>query len=254
MIQLQPQYLHRDAWASLLEKTDYPFEVIDPVAPPILGNETEYADCCRWYRSSGRVRAVHGAFVDVNPASGDPMFKQLSRQRCRESCLLACQLGAKDVVFHAGAFPFLRGGYLEAWASSCAAFYDELAQSYEVQIFIENSADLDPTPLRLLMEKRTSEAVQVCLDLGHAHYSRAPMETWFTELGPYIGYLHLSDNRGLFDDHLPLGAGTLDWAEADRLWRTLGRDVPITLEAGSAADAEQSLHYLRTHGYFGMEV
>ena len=38
--------------------------------------------------------SVHGAFIDVNPASGDLRFRELSRKRCRESCEIAAALGA----------------------------------------------------------------------------------------------------------------------------------------------------------------
>ena len=221
------------------------------MAPMLDGNAA--AACREWYKSSGRVNAIHGAFIDVNPASGDPAFRELSRRRCWESCVLAVALGAEQVVFHSSAFPFLRGGYLENWADLCAAFYMELVEEYSgLTLCIENSQDLDPEPLKALM-KRAGNGVGVCLDIGHANYSGTPLEAWFDVLGPSIACLHLSDNMGRFDDHLPLGDGVIDWALANRLYQGLGHQLPMTLEVGGLQGVEKSLAFLRRKGYFGLE-
>lgn len=252
-MRVQPEYKTRHQWEALARQENLSYEVLELSLPPFLGGTGDAFDCCReWYRSSGRVRAVHGAFIDINPASGDPDFRELSQKRCRESCALAAALGARQVVLHASAVPFLRGAYLDSWAAVCAEFYLELAETYGVMLCIENSQDLDPTPLEALT-RRTGGGVRLCLDIGHANYSCAPLEAWFDRLGSAIGCLHLSDNMGRFDDHLPLGDGLVDWALADRLWRGLGKELPITLEVGGIQGVERSLAYLRRHGYFGME-
>ena len=254
MIRIQPQYGQRELWDELARREDLAYEALELSLSPLLeGEGAAFVSCRDWYRGSGRTHALHGAFIDVNPASGDPAFRELSRRRCRESCALAAELGAEQVVFHASAFPFLRGAYLENWAGLCASFYTELAERYGgLTVCVENSQDLDPEPLAALLA-RTGDGVGVCLDIGHANYSDAPMEAWFDALGPSIACLHLSDNMGRLDDHLPLGDGEIDWAMADRLWRQLGRDVPVTLEVGGLQGVEKSLGFLRRNGYFGME-
>ena len=254
MIRIQPQLAERERWERLAQREALAYEALEFSAPPMLGCAGDaFEECRNWYRNSGRTRALHGAFIDVNPASGDPAFRELSRRRCRESCALAAALGAEQVVFHSSAFPFLRGGYLENWADLCAAFYMELVEEYSgLTLCIENSQDLDPEPLKALM-KRARNGVGVCLDIGHAHYSGTPLETWFDVLGPSIACLHLSDNMGRFDDHLPLGDGGIDWALADRLYQGLGKELPMTLEVGGLQGVEKSLAFLRRNGYFGLE-
>ena len=251
MIQLQPQYAHRHQWEELAQRENLSYEVLELSMPAPLGADGD-TQCRDWYRDCGRTRALHGAFIDVNPASGDPGFWALSRRRCRESCELALALNVKYVVFHSSAFPFLRGAYLSHWAGVCAEFYTELADEYGLIICVENSMDVNPEPLCTLLRETSAAQVQVCLDIGHAHYAQVPLEQWFDELGEHIGYLHLSDNNGQFDEHLPLGLGNVDWALADSLWRQLGRSVPMTLEVGGITDVEQSLTYLKRHGYFGL--
>lgn len=252
-IQLQPQSAELGQWVTLAREEGGSFEVMDPFFLSGIGNFEKYGDIAQQYREIGLVASVHGAFIDVNPASGDPAFRELSRQRCRESCEIAAALGARNVVFHSSAFPFLRGAYLENWAAGCASFYEELVEQYPVHIYIENAQDLDPTPLRSLMERISSDEIGVCLDIGHSHYSRTPVTQWFDALGPWIGYLHLSDNLGDFDDHLPLGKGSIDWAQVNQLWESLEKKIPITLETGDIVSTKESICFLRRHHYFGLE-
>jgi sugar phosphate isomerase/epimerase len=226
---------------------------MDPFFLSGIGNFGEYKQIAQQFQKTGMAASVHGAFIDVNPASGDPGFRELSRQRCRQSCEIALALGAENVVFHSSAFPFLRGAYLENWAAGCASFYEELVAQYPVRICIENAQDLDPTPLRSLMEQVHSDRVGVCLDIGHIHYSRTPVSQWFSQLGEWIRYLHLSDNMGEFDDHLPLGKGSIPWEQVNDLWESLGKDIPITLETGDLVSTKESLYFLRKHHYFGLE-
>lgn len=252
-IQLQPQSADLEQWVTLAREECTSFEVMDPSFLSGIGNFEKYGEIAQLYRKTGMAASVHGAFIDVNPASGDPDFRELSRQRCRESCEIALALGAENVVFHSSAFPFLRGAYLDNWAVSCASFYEELVAQYPVRIYIENAQDLDPTPLRCLMEQIHSDRIGVCLDIGHVHYSRVPVCQWFDQLGQWILYLHLSDNLGEFDDHLPLGKGSIDWAQVNRLWKSLDKDIPITLETGNLNSTKESIYFLRKHHYFGLE-
>ena len=248
---VQPTAADWERWSALITEENLEIEALEFSMPALLADqETAEREAAR-YRETGRVASVHGAFIDVNPASGDPQFRALSERRCRFSCALAKSLGAEWVTFHSSCFPFLRGGYLDRWAAVCADFYGALAEEYALTICIENSPDLDPGPMAALM-RRCGPGVRVCLDFGHANYSRAPLRQWFDAVGDWLYCFHLSDNKGQFDDHLPLGQGTVDWALADRLWRELDRDTPMTFEVGGVEGVRTSLAFLQ-EGYFGME-
>lgn len=234
------------------QQHDMQFEVLELFAPPALGNDELLKPCIAWHAAHNRVHSIHGAFVDINPASGDPEIRALSRRRCHESCAIARRLGAKYVVIHGSCFPFLRGGYISFWAERCSSFFEELASAYpDVTVCIENSMDIDPTPLEMLMERIHAPNVCVCLDIGHARYSGTPIREWFERLGDRIEYLHLSDNLGRFDDHLPIGDGVIDWVEADALCRALDRPLTVTLELDTLDDVRQSIDYMREKGLFG---
>ncbi len=246
MIQIQPVYDLRAEYEVLAERRGLLFEALELSFDGV--SEEKY----NWYKACDRVRSLHGAFIDVNPASGDGEIAALSEKRYAESCEKAVVCGARNVVFHSACFPFLRGYYLESWLNKSAESCTRLAEKYpRLNIYIENSFDIDPVPIKGLMERLTVRNVGVCLDIGHINYSRASLEEWFDALGEYTGYLHLSDNMGVYDDHMTLGTGTVDWKKADALFASLGKNVPVTLEVGSADNIVRSLDFLEANGYFG---
>lgn len=249
-LQIQPRYGERDKCIELAERENLFYEPVEMYMAPALANASLYNELNTWHKSLGRIRSIHGAFIDVNPASSSAVVREHSRKWCEESCRLAKELGARWVVLHSSCAPFLRGAYIDNWANITAQYFMQLAEAYDLTICVENSMDIDPVPLMEIMKRVSGNKVQVCLDMGHVNYSNEPMEAWFDRLGDHIGYLHLSDNYGRYDDHLPIGDGTVDWAMADKLWRGLHRNIPITLEVGSVDNVKRSLEYLRQHGCF----
>ncbi len=252
VIQVQPRYDFREEWEVLADKEGLSYEALDFSTQPALVESGLFEEYLGWYGSCGRTTSVHGFFIDVNPASGDPDFRMLSQDRCRSSCETARAIGAKNVVFHSSCFPFLRGVYLDVWSKRCADFYQQLAQDFDLNILIENSPDIDAGPIKTLMQRCTDKRIGVCLDVGHAHYSNQKISQWFDELGEWISYLHLSDNTGTYDDHLPLGEGTIDWNEVDRLWRQLDRDTHITIETNGIEITGRAVRFLKDNHYFGL--
>lgn len=252
---VQPQYARRNKWERLAEQENLAFEVLELSMPPALHNGIALREQLSWYKIVGRCVSLHGAFMDINVASNDPEIRAVSQARCRESCILAVGLGASQVVFHSSAYPYLDDDHvLDNWAMMCTEVYLPMAEEFQLTICIENCLDQTPKGLRKLMEYSHSPKVRVCLDLGHVNYSPTPLEEWIAELGPYVDSLHLSDNRGQMDEHLPLGEGTVDWAKASGLCAGFDWPIPITLETGGLEGAAHSLGYLRRHGYFGLGV
>ncbi|MCR4923044.1 MAG: sugar phosphate isomerase/epimerase [Lachnospiraceae bacterium] len=252
ILQIQPRHRNRDEWAAFAEKEDLDFEILELSALPALNESGLFEIGKEWYKKSKRVRSFHGVFIDINPASGDRWIRDYSREKCRESCRIAKEVGAENIVFHSSCFPFLRGVYIEGWSAQCAEFYEELADEFDMHVYIENSFDIDTQPLLAIMEVVKNEKVGVCLDLGHANYSGTPLEEWFELLGQWIGYIHLSDNMGVYDDHIPLGRGTVDWKKADLLYKSLDRRLPMTLEVDDIKGLKESLDFLKRNNYFAL--
>jgi sugar phosphate isomerase/epimerase len=71
------------------------------------------------------------------------------------------------------------------------------------------------------------------LDLGHANlYELNPVQ-WIRRFAGRLHHLHLHDNHGDSDRHLPPGAGTINWEAVIKALKETGYDRTITLEVFS---------------------
>ena len=103
-----------------------------------------------------------------------------------------------------------------------------------------------PAELAGMLGRLPDEDVGVCLDVGHAHaLSRTPLESWFELLGDRIVQFHVHDNHGVWDEHLGVGQGSIDFDAFSRLAAGLGRDLPWVIEARDEAAARLSVGVLR---------
>ena len=98
---------------------------------------------------------MHGAFLDVTIHSDDPLIRDASMLRVRQSMELAKNMGLKGVVFHTGRLGgFRAAGYLRNWRDRNEAFFTEIAHQYPgQQIYMENMFDEAPDILAGLAEK-----------------------------------------------------------------------------------------------------
>lgn len=78
--------------------------------------------------------------------------------------------------------------------------------------------------------------VGTCLDTGHAFLSR-DLRTVVHKLSGHLRMLHVNDNLGERDDHLPPGDGAIDWISLVRQLRQWKFQGPLVLElAASSSD------------------
>ena len=82
-----------------------------------------------------------------------------------------------------------------------AAEVVKLAEQNEVKLCLESG----PLPVLKLAHERF-ESLWYCLDTGFANVdSQYSFKQYVDELAPYVAHLHLTDNYGLRDDHVPPG-------------------------------------------------
>lgn len=77
--------------------------------------------------------------------------------------------------------------------------------------------------------------LKVHLDVGHANMEggKEVVQEFFQAFSQDIVHLHLSDNWGEEDQHLPLGCGSIDWEEMVGILKEYGYDGTVTLEVFS---------------------
>ena len=183
----------------------------------------------------------------MNLISPHPAARAFAEAELARTLTLAAALNARGVTFHLG-YRSTGVRYQPPWEEAKAAVrrLDSRAKSLGVKLCLEN----DPkSPYAFLwdlelFEKLLSElGIPGTLDLGHAWtaHGEGVLEL-LPQLAPHIHTVHLHDNRGRTDDHLPLGTGVVKVREA------LARLSPelLVVEALSPADLGHDLRWLRT--------
>lgn len=205
---------------------------------------------CR-FRDAGIDVSVHGPVHDLNPGSLDVVIRDYT-QHCFFKTLVVCQaLDAKNLVFHLGINPLLPKSALDAWLENSLRTWGpivDLARQLQITIELENMFLPSPRFLVALKEGLASDTIKFCFDVGHFHvYSTASLEQWLQELDDDIVELHLNDNSGTDDEHLALGAGTIDFPKVFSMLFERSIHPRLTLEMTSNK-FEPSLAYLAEKG------
>ncbi|MCE5323964.1 sugar phosphate isomerase/epimerase [bacterium] len=85
----------------------------------------------------------------------------------------------------------------------------------------------------------------ICIDTGHANRSKAldgvPVEDYLREFCDLIIELHINDNLGKEDLHLPPGEGNIDWNAVMTELRALPQDTFMCIELANHGDDAISL-------------
>ncbi len=112
-----------------------------------------------------------------------------------------------------------------------AKFFDELsrtARDLGIEILVENRVEkgyYGSTAADLLEIVEGREGLGICLDVGHAHAAGISIEEFVEIAKPWIRALHLHDNDGTRDQHLPPLLGTINWRKIVSLINYI--DTPI---------------------------
>ncbi len=153
----------------------------------------------------------------------------------------AAELGPSKVVLHPSIIHGLGAMMPDIAQRHARAAMDRLlheAERLKLTVCVENMFPRS----RSLVRPEDFEALftghpaaRLTLDTGHAHIGGGTqrivdfIERW----GERIGHIHASDNFGHDDDHLPIGAGAIDFPKVVQALKRAGYDDTITLEVFS---------------------
>jgi sugar phosphate isomerase/epimerase len=84
----------------------------------------------------------------------------------------------------------------------------------------------------------------ICLDTGHAHLG-GDLPAVVHKLSGHLWMVHASDNHRHYDDHLPPGEGTINWAALLALLNDLHFNGTFILEIAGTDDREKTLERAR---------
>lgn len=256
---LVPDRADMERMCSLAAEYGCAFEYNDFYIPRVMDDPARQAEAIedyRRYRDDFSTDTMHGAFLDVTVHSDDPLIRNVSTLRVRQSMEIAGRMGLKGVVFHTGRLAGFRApNYLKNWCDRNAAFFTEIALQYPgQQIYMENMFDEAPDIMAGLAERMKDIGnFGICLDYAHAMISKCPGREWIEMLAPYIRHIHINDNDLENDLHLAVGDGRLDWQEFDCLIRKYRIEAPVLVEVSGYEAQKRSLEYMKQHGIYPME-
>ena len=249
-----PDSQHIDRWRKLAEQYDLRFEYNDFFRPAVMEDDEKIDELLRLYTGLGRDTAgdtVHGAFLDITVCSSDPLIRNASDFRVRQSIGITRRLGARGVVFHTNYLSdFKSRSYRDQWVEGNILYWSGICREFpDVNIFLENMFDESPELLsRVAQGLKDVPNFGVCLDIAHAFLSDVPVDEWVTALAPYVKHIHINDNDGKEDLHLPVGDGNIDWSVLkDRA--LFCNDPSILIEVNGEDRLISSLRFLDKAGF-----
>jgi sugar phosphate isomerase/epimerase len=190
---------------------------------------------------------IHGPFLDLNPGSFDSYILSATRKRFEEALTVAKLMEAELLVLHTGYHPARKTSDYPRWLETAVETFSRLS-SCRVKVAIENVFEPDPSCMVSILEA-LPENFGVCIDVGHLNiYSRAPIEEWFTAFKDRLLEVHIHDNDGRTDAHLPVGEGSVDFSKVFELLKGVEREYIFNLENKTVDAVRRSLKALRRMG------
>jgi len=141
------------------------------------------------------------------------------------------QLGAQYVNVHVdkgvGAFAY---DDTVRWNAESFATLAEHAAEYGLIVIIENVVNNlnNAKAFRTMLD--ADARLRFHLDIAHANVKGEKTSDFLKAHADKLVHVHISDNKRVNDDHLPLGVGNIDWTEQLGLLKRSGYDGTITLE------------------------
>lgn len=177
---------------------------------------------------------MHGPYMDLSPGAVDERIRLATVERYDQVFGAIEHLRPKNVVLHACYDDRRFDGDKALWLRQSLKTWPQFVKRAEelgTIIAVENIFEETPDTLRSLVEEINSPNMGVCIDSGHLNlFSTVDMEEWFKELGRYIVEVHMHDNFGKVDDHLPIGEGKIDFRLFLKLLGEHSKDPVLTIE------------------------
>lgn len=195
------------------------------------------------------VITLHLPYSDLNLASlNQPIWDETVRQM--KTCLDLAQDFCNLAVVHPGHLSPL-GSQLPdaAWDRNVRGIQEicDFASDFGITIAVENMVNipslLGRTPFEItgIIDTVDRENLGFVLDIGHAN-TNGNLDQ-FLEISNRIIHLHIHDNHGQKDEHLPVGSGNVDWKKV--LKALAGYKGRYVTEARSLTQGQKSMERLR---------
>jgi len=192
---------------------------------------------------AGIKSTLHAPYIDLNPGARDEDVRRISVERVLSSIKLVLPFKPLMIVCHPGYFDYNYSFNYSVWAEIAYRSFSEIGEEcikHKLKIAIENVFERNPDNLCHLLSKLPPEHFGFCFDAGHANlFTEVEMKVWLDSLGDRLFEMHIHDNKGKYDDHLPPGDGNIRYEE---IFNMVGaKKLIFTLEPHRVEDLERSI-------------
>lgn len=188
---------------------------------------------------------VHPPAWDTNLTSENKEIRETSFSEYKKSVEFAHDIGAEHVVIHPG-FSFSPVFDKEIARKRAEEYIGKLCQVASplgVSLAVEN---VGYGGASLFTEEQYTEflddldpAAKYLIDTGHAHLNDWDIPRMIRKVNTRLSSIHLHDNLGKTDDHLPIGEGTIDWEPIFNELKALEGSCQLILEYAPETNLEK---------------
>lgn len=201
-------------------------------------------------KENGLSCTLHAPFFDLAPGGLDSKVRDVTRKKLRRAFELIPVFQPRSIVCHLGYEDNKHSYKMEQWLNHSVQTWQELieiATRNETCVMFENTYETTPDIHHLLLTEINSGSLRFCLDTGHLMaYAGTDWQLWLDKLLPWLGQLHLHDNKGQRDDHIAVGHGNFNFRELFDFLRKKRIMPIITLEPHSKEDLLLSLKNIKS--------
>jgi len=213
----------------------------------------------KFHNNESRI-TFHAPFIDLSPGSPDLEILKVTRYRFEQILRLIPIFKPITIVCHAGyedkRYSFLtryhKGDIWKETSIKTWSWLGERILNEGSRLMLENVYEYYSADLLIILENLKKQKIGCCLDIGHlSAFSKEPLNLWIKNLDQYIGQLHLHDNKGENDDHLPLGNGNIDLDVVYKYLKKRKSNMPVlTLEPHHEDDLIPNIEYIKNNWKF----
>jgi sugar phosphate isomerase/epimerase len=192
---------------------------------------------------------IHAPLSDINIGSLNSSMRKESLRQITETLRIMSKLDLGLLTLHPGNYSPLGLLVRQKVKNLCKEALKEIGKigrNYNIKIALENMPKQSFTLAHTLSEllELADKNVGLCFDVGHANTTK-DLDSFLTYSGKFIN-IHLHDNSGRKDEHLPLGRGNIDFK------RVLAILIPkyenyFVIEANNLEEAIESKNYFENY-------
>jgi sugar phosphate isomerase/epimerase len=191
---------------------------------------------------------LHAPFWDLSPGGIDRKIRAFTKDKLKKAVEMARLLDAKGVVCHPGYDKWRFGGSIqERWLEASIDTWTEIAAEATggPPVMLENVFEETPATFIALFNQLKGTELSFCFDTGHFNlFTTLPLDAWLIPLDDRLREIHLHDNHGGSDEHLPVGKGTFPFRELKAFLRHR-EDIIFTTEIPGEQYAMESIRCAR---------